>query len=162
MSKARNNENTPSVYSSYSPIIEHIGVDLWKLRGVHVDPTAVEAVRQQNHLRPREKRLLDYGWTAEGKLWVAWRLPEARSTLVFGVPGAIRRYLADRKFVASSKNLERTFSNISINESGTAYGWNPILRHIGADTDDILLAEFDLTKAVVEISLADEAILEED
>lgn len=156
------NENTLSVYSSYSPIIEHIGVDLWKLRGVHVDPTAVEAVRQQNHLRPREKRLLDYGWTAEGKLWVAWRLPEARSTLVFGVPGAIRRYLADRKFVASSKNLERTFSNISINESGTAYGWNPILRHIGADTDDILLAEFDLTKAVVEISLADEAILEED
>jgi hypothetical protein len=156
------NENTLSVYSSYSPIIEHIGVDLWKLRGVNVDPAAIEAVRQQNHLRRREQRLLDYGWTAEGKLWVAWRLPEVRSTLVFGVPGAIRRYLADRKFVATTKNLERTFSNISVNESGTAYGWSPILRHIGADTGDIVLAEFNLTKAVVEISLADEAILEED
>lgn len=156
------NENTLSVYSSYSPIIEHIGVDLWKLRGVNVDPAAVEAVRQQNHLRRREQRLLDYGWTAEGKLWVAWRLPEVRSSLVFGVPGAIRRYLADRKFVATAKNLERPLTHIAINEGGTAYGWSPILRHIGADTGDIALAEFDLTKSVVQVSLADEAILEED
>jgi Sigma-70, region 4/Bacterial RNA polymerase, alpha chain C terminal domain len=156
------NGNTLSVYSSYSPIIEHIGVDLWKLRGVNVDPAAVEAVRQQNHLRPREQRLLDYGWTADGKLWVAWRLPEVRGGLVFGVPGAVRRYLSDRKFGATAKNLERTISHVSINEKGTAYGWSPILRHIGADTGDIALAEFDLTKSVVQVSLADEAILEED
>jgi hypothetical protein len=156
------NENTLSVYSSYSPIIEHIGVDLWKLRGVSVDPAAVEAVRQQNHLRRREQRLLDYGWTAGGKLWVAWRLPEVRGSLVFGVPGAGRRYLVDRKFEATAKNLERTLSYITINEGGTAYGWSPILRHIGADAGDIALAEFDLTKSVVEVSLADEAILEDE
>lgn len=156
------NENTLSVYNSYSPIIEHMGVDLWKLRGVNVDPAAVEAVRQQNNLRRREQRLLDYGWTAEGKLWIAWRLPEVRSNLVFGVPGAIRRYLSDRKFAATASSLERELSHISINESGSAYGWSPILRHIGADSGDIALVEFDLTKSVVKVCLADEAILEKD
>jgi hypothetical protein len=84
-----------------------------------------------------------------------------RSNLVLGVPGAIRRYLSDRKFVAIAQNLERELTHVSINDNGSAYGWSPILRHIGADSGDILLAEFDLTKSVVKVCLADEAILEE-
>jgi hypothetical protein len=57
------NENTFSIYSTYSPIIEHLGVDLWTLRGVHVDPAAVEMIRESNATRPRQKRIVDHGWT---------------------------------------------------------------------------------------------------
>jgi hypothetical protein len=125
------------------------------------DPATVEAVRQQNHLRPRERRLLDFGWNAEGKLWIAWRLPESRSSLVFGIPGAVRRYLDDRRFVASAKDAGRTLSHISINEKGAAYGWGPILRYLGADGGDTMLAEFDLTSSLVVVSFADDSLLDE-
>ena len=40
--------------------------------------------------------MLDHGWTPAGQLWVATRLPGTYSGhFVFGIPGAIRRYLAD-------------------------------------------------------------------
>ena len=47
---------------------------MWALRGVQVDPAAVEAVRQANAMRPRERRTLDFGWSPAGGLWMATRL----------------------------------------------------------------------------------------
>jgi hypothetical protein len=62
------NINTFSLYLTYSPVIVHLGTDIWSLRGVRVDPAAVEAVRSANVLRPREKRVLDHGWAVDGRL----------------------------------------------------------------------------------------------
>jgi hypothetical protein len=101
------NESTLSVYTSYSPILEHIGIGLWQLRGVQVDPAAVEAVREQNALRPRETRVQDFGWSSDGKLWVAWTLPAISSSPVFGIPGAIKRYLSSQSFAARPKDADR-------------------------------------------------------
>ena len=50
------NENTFSIYSSYSCILEHLGIGIWKLRGVAVDPAAVEAVRIANQLNEDDPR----------------------------------------------------------------------------------------------------------
>jgi hypothetical protein len=51
------NVNTFSIYLSYSPVVVHLGKDVWSLRGVRVDPAAVEAVREANALREKEKRV---------------------------------------------------------------------------------------------------------
>jgi hypothetical protein len=89
------NDNTFSLYLTYSTAILHLGIDIWSLRAVRVDPAAVEAVRAANALRERERRVLDYGWTPEGQLWVAARLPATHGwNFVFGIPGAIRHDLA--------------------------------------------------------------------
>src|SRR5439155_21479337 len=56
------NRNTFSVYTTYSPILEHLGTDIWSLRGIHVSPVAVDALRQANAARPRERVVEDYGW----------------------------------------------------------------------------------------------------
>ena len=149
------NESTVSVYTSYSPLLEHIGLDLWKLRGVHVDPAVVEAVREHNQLRSRETRLLEYGWTPNGKLWIAWKLPGIVSGLVLGIPGAVRRYLCGRSFPVLAKDSGRTLGEISINEGGSSYGYGPFLRYAGADQSDTLLAEFDLAKSDVQLSITD-------
>jgi hypothetical protein len=156
------NENTLSVYTSYSPILEHIGLDLWKLRGVQVDPATIEAVRLQNQLRPRETRLLEYGWTKDGKLWVAWRLPSAKAGLVLNVPGGVRRYLSNRVFAAIANDSNRLFGQVSINDSGMSYGYGPIMRYLGADGGDTALAEFDLAKSSVQVSIADSSLLDRD
>lgn len=62
------NVYTFSQYLSFSPVINHLGTDLWSLRGVHVDPAAVEVLRQMNAARPDEKRIVDYGWSERRSL----------------------------------------------------------------------------------------------
>lgn len=155
------NENTLSAYTSYSSILEHIGTDLWQLRGVRVDPAAVEAVREQNALRPRETRTQDFGWSSEGKLWVAWTLPAIAGSPVFGIPGAIKRYLSNQSFAARPKDVDRSVGRISINDAGSSYGYQPFLRYIGADEGDSLLAEFDLGQSQVVLSINDDRMLED-
>jgi hypothetical protein len=95
------NQHTISTFLSYSPVVEHLGTDLWSLRGVKVDPTAVEAVRAANAARPKEKRVLDHGWTVSGSLWLAVRIPALHNSLVIGVPSVIRHMLASRRFTAT-------------------------------------------------------------
>ena len=155
------NQNTVSLYTSYSPIIEHLGLDLWKLRGVQVDPAAVEAVRELNQLRPRENRLLDFGWSPEGKLWIAWRLPGSATGLVLGVPGAVRRYLTSTTFQAYTKDDERACGQIGVNDGGSSYGYVRFLQYSGADEGDTLLAEFDLGSRRVTLSIGDETVFEQ-
>jgi len=155
------NENTLAVYTSYSAILEHIGTGLWQLRGVRVDPAAVEAVREQNALRSRETRVQDFGWSSDGKLWVAWTLPAMVGSPVFTIPSAVKRYLSNQSFAARPKDVDRSVGKISINDAGMSYGYAPFLRYIGADEGDLVLAEFDLAHSQVMLSINDDRIMED-
>jgi hypothetical protein len=155
------NVNTFSIYLSYSPTIVHLGTDVWSLRGVRIDPAAVEAVRQANALREKERRVLDHGWTTDGRLWVATRLPAAHSGgYVFGIPGAIKRYVSGREFAGKDEDgIPRGI--IRINDEGTSYGFGAFLRQRGADEGDILVAEFDLEHGAALLRLGNDELLEE-
>jgi hypothetical protein len=155
------NMNTFSLYLTYSPIILHYGTDIWSLRGIKVDPAAVEAVRSANALRQREKRTLDHGWTPDGMLWVATRVPGPHAVgMVFGIPGSIKPYLSGRQFTAKDEDGV-PHGNIRINEEGSSYGYGPFLRQRGADEGDILVAEFDLSGNQALLKLGDEELLDE-
>jgi hypothetical protein len=156
------NVNTFNIYLSYSPVILHLGTDVWSLRGVRVDPAAVEAVREANALRQKEKRVLDHGWTPGGQLWLAARIPPAHdaANLVVSVPGPIRRYLSGRQFDARDEDAV-SHGSIRVNDEGASYGFVPFLRQRGADEGDILIAEFDLTKGIALLRLGDDEGLEE-
>ena len=156
------NVNTFNIYLSYSPVVMHLGKDVWSLRGVRVDPAAVEAVREANALREKEKRVLDHGWTPGGELWLAARIPAAHdaANLVVSVPGPIRRYLSGRRFDAKDEDGV-SHGSVRVNDEGASYGFPPFLRQRGADEGDILIAEFDLTKNVALLRLGDDELLEE-
>jgi hypothetical protein len=118
-------------------------------------------LRQANALRQKEKRVLDHGWTADGQHWVATRLPSAHSgSFVFGMPGAIKRYLAGRQFVAKDDD-GIDHGSVRINDEGSSYGFGPFLRQRGADEGDILIAEFDLNGRIALLRLGDDELLEE-
>lgn len=151
------NPNTFSVYSSYSPVVEHVGTDIWALRGVAVSPAAVEALRNANAERPRTRRAVDYGWTDSGNLWVASRLPPTES-LVLPIPTAIRPYLADSRFTALAEDGSRA-GTVAANADGASWGYGPYLRRRGADVGDILRVEFDLPDAVARLSLETDEVL---
>jgi hypothetical protein len=156
------NINTFNLYLTYSPVILHLGTDVWSLRGVRVDPAAVEAVLQANALRPKERRVLDHGWTLGGQLWLAARIPAAHdaANLVVHVPGAIRRYLCGRQFDARDED-SISHGSIRVNDEGASYGFTRFLQQRGADEGDILITEFDLTKNMALLRLGDDELLEE-
>jgi hypothetical protein len=154
------NQNTFSQYLSCSAVIAHLGTDIWSLRGVRVDPAAVEAVRIANAARPCEKRVIDHGWTPRGTLWVTARLPKGFASLVLGIPGAIRRFLAGAEFPATDEKGAPS-GTVKVLEDGASYGYGPFLRRRGADEDDILMTEFDLAQRVAVLRLVDDEMLEE-
>lgn len=157
------NENTFSIFATYSPVVEHVGVDIWKIRGAIVDPAAVEAMRIANYLKPREKHVLAYGWSEDGKLWIASQIPRhGKSSLVIGCPGAIKRYLIGQKFECRTKDGQHPCGTVVVNETGASYGYGRYVRGYGLDENDVLLAEFDLAKNVVTLSVSDEELLVDD
>jgi hypothetical protein len=154
------NPNTFSQYLSSSPVIAHVGTDMWSLRGTRVDPAAVEALREANAATPVKKRIIDHGWAESGELWLAARLPELpSSSFTVGVPSAIRRFVAGREFPATD---ERGLAAgvVRVNAEGTSYGYGAFLGRRGADADDILLVSFQLTAGESTLRLIDDEELE--
>jgi hypothetical protein len=156
------NMNTFNIYLSYSPVIVRLGMEVWSLRGVRVDPAAVEAVRQANALRFREKRIVDHGWTADGLLWLGARIPAAHeaAAMIVSVPGAIRHYVAGREFEARDED-GIPHGAIRVSEEGSSWGFSRFLRQRGADKGDVLVVEFDLARNVATLRLGDDEVLEE-
>jgi hypothetical protein len=154
------NLNTFSVFTTYSPILEHVGQSIWGLRGVRVDPAALDALREVLALKPRERRVIDHGWTSEGRLWIAVRLPGAWSSRIFMLPSSIAPYVAGRHFPAKARSGAES-GTIGVNEAGNCWGFASFLSRSGADEGDVLVVTFDLTKetAILDL-LGDEEPLE--
>jgi hypothetical protein len=126
-----------------------------------VDAASVEVLRQANAARPRERRIIDHGWTESGHLWFAARLPELQSGLVLGVPSAIRRFVAGREFPAKDES-GLSAGIVRLNAEGTvSYGYSAFLARCGADQDDILLVVFKLTEGAATLRLITDEELED-
>ena len=148
------NEHTFNAYSTYSAVVQHVGVDIWSVRGIDLNPTAVEAVRKANALGVREKRVLDHGWTEDGSLWIAVRLPEHVGSFVFGIPAAVRRFVAKQDFDAVDE-LGIFSGRIHVRENGISFGYASFLRRRGADEGDILVVKFGLNPPTCTLQLGD-------
>jgi hypothetical protein len=153
------NPYTFSQYLSGSPVIAHLGPDIWSLRGTRVDPAAVEALREANAARPLEKRIIDHGWSPDGDLWLAARLPEHLGFFVLGIPSAIRRFVVGKEFPATDEN-GLLAGTVRVNAEGTSYGYGSFLTRRGADADDILLILFRLSGRSATLRLVDDEELE--
>ncbi|MGH7239726.1 MAG: hypothetical protein ACREHG_06625, partial [Candidatus Saccharimonadales bacterium] len=148
--------------TTYSCILEHVDTDIWKLRGIVTNLAAIEAIRKANHLKPREKRLLQYGWNDSGKLWIATKIPHLnKNSMVIGIPGTIQRYLAGREFECKSKNGKIPCGIVAINEKGTSYGYGRFIRRFGLDENDIIISEFDLSENTATLSMSNEDIIDD-
>lgn len=156
---ARNiNPHSLEVALTYSGVLDHVETNIWALRGVSVEPTAIAAIRDLNAEKPRQKRVRDFGWTEDGKIWISVITPAYTYMSVFGVPGGVRKILAGQRFRAISGS-GKEFGTVGITEDGTAYGYQPFLKQEGADEGDTFLLEFDLENEVVALRLGDESLL---
>jgi hypothetical protein len=152
------NSNTFEVYTSFSPVINHVGPNIWSVCGADINPCAVEALRVANLQRPKMKRLQDFGWTKNGNIWLAIRLSDNVGNTVVGCPSGLLRFTESSDFTAYGEN-DIECGTIK-NSRGTLYGFGPYLRMAGADEDDVLRAEFNIQTGTVSLSLISEDILD--
>jgi len=154
------NLSSLQTFLSYSPVVERLGAGIWSLRGIKVDPAVVQAMREANALRPRVKRVIDFGWTSEGSLWVAVRLPKDAELQVFHIPAAVSRLVEGRDFPARTEAGDPC-GRIRVQEYAACHGHADFLRRAGADEGDILQVKFDLAKGQATLALIDDESLEE-
>lgn len=158
------NEATFGILTSYSPLIEHPAPGVWKLRGTKVDPAAVEALRQASKDAPRARRILNYGWTDDGRIWIAARVPEFTASLVVGIPGPLSDYLKGKSFPAAFPDGLPCGTVVAGERNGRGYtlwGLSPFVRMAALEEGDVLKMTFDLKATSAVLEQVDESSLDE-
>lgn len=153
------NAQTANVGLTYSCVVEHVDTNIWTLRGADINPAAVEALRRANALRPRERRVRNFGWTPSGELWIAAVIPPATQTFVFGCPPGARSYIAGQKFGAVLPD-GTPCGTIGVTDEGTVYGFGTLQQISGCESGDILVVEFSLSAGKTTLILGDEELLD--
>jgi hypothetical protein len=149
-----------SALTSFSPVLERAGIGVWKIRGVVVDPSAVEAVQQRVRDLPRNRRVMNYGWTVDGKIWIAVKAPHPPMSMVIGIPSPLRDYIGDRSFSALLGDGSPCGA-LTSKEQGTLYGFYTFARAVGLEEGDVVRMTFDLVASAVTLDIVDEEALEE-
>jgi Sigma-70, region 4 len=152
------NANTFSVFTTYSPILDHPAVNVWCLRGQVIDPAEIEALRAVAASRERRRRTLEYGWDQDGRLRLTVELADVTSAVVY-IPTSISRYVAGRRFEARTQEGVPAGVIVVDDSSGASWGYGPFLRRRGAESGDALTIRFDLVSETVTLSLDDETAL---
>lgn len=146
--------------TSFSPVLERASIAVWKIRGIRVDPSAVEAVQQRVRDVPRNRRVMNYGWTTDGKIWIAVKTPHPPKTMVVGIPSPLMDFIGDRSFNAFLDDGSPCGA-LTSKEQGTLYGFYTFARAVGLDEGDVVRMTFDLTASTVTLDIVDEEALEE-
>lgn len=153
------NASSLEVALTYSSVVEHLDTNIWGIRGIHVEPSAIEALRSANAMKPREKRIHGFGWTPEGKIWVAVRLPGNFTNPVVGIPGGVKRFISGKRFQAKTQDGSEQ-GTIGVTDDGSAYGFGGFLVRAGADEGDVMAIEFDLAEGVALLNLGGEELID--
>lgn len=152
------NPNSVVVHTTYSPFVNHLGLDTWGIRGVPVSEAALQEHTQRVSDRPRERRVLGYGWTGDSTITVATRVTDAAG-FVLGVPAALAAHLGGHQWAAVDDSGEAV-GTVTVGDNGASWGYGPYLRRAGAQDGDILVCEFDVEGKRVRLHLGDDAELD--
>lgn len=140
------NQNSLSIYTSYSPILDNPVQDRWTLRGRQVSPAALDLDR-----RTRRPRFHDEAWQETGLLRVTREVGTTWG-LVISVPQAYVRLLGGVTFAALDQDGQ-TVGQIRFNETGASWGYSRFLQSRVSQAGDLLVADFDLAARTCRLAL---------
>ena len=148
------------ILTSFSPVVERVSTGIWKIRGSMVHPAAVEALRQQVRDAPRERRVLSYGWTLDGQIWIAARTPHPPRSMVVGIPSGLQAFLQGKRFEATLEDRSPC-GTLASREQNSLYGFYAFARLVSLEEGDVVKMTFDLQKGSVVMEVVDEDALDE-
>lgn len=142
------------IYLDYSPLLVRHARGVYGLRGAPVPPGLVEDLKPAIR---RSERLVDYGWTAEGTIWIGYRLSKTTiASGVIAVPAAMRRFVQG-DFVLRTEDGSN-IGKFTVRENGS-WGLTSLFRRRGGESGDILLLVIDLASRQATASIGDESLL---
>ena len=103
----------------------------------------------------RDAQVLDsHGWTADGRVWLSYRLSKAASTYaVITVPAALKKVVCGRFTLVSPDGQE---IGTLATKDGRAWGLGAFFRQHGARIDDHILLTLDLERRTAMVSWSEE------
>jgi hypothetical protein len=144
------------VYLDYSPLIAKYARGVFGLRGARIEPGIVDEL---SPVHRRSKVLHDYGWTANGEIWLAFRLSDNTiATGIVSVPAAMSRYIQG-EFTLKTEDE----TPIGILNAGTAYsawGLGALFRRRGGEPGDYLVIVFDLKERTAAAQIGDASLVD--
>lgn len=132
------NEMSVNAYLTYSTVVQHVGLDTFKIIGKVTSASSLSAHQQSLAEKSREKRLLLCDWDA-GFIRFVVRCPEFTSTMVVGAPSNIKSFIIGRKFDCYDEDSNESCGTIGVTDAGTMYGMNSYCRKFGLEENDILV-----------------------
>jgi hypothetical protein len=153
------NESTATVYTTYSPFLKQIDLNIWGVRGIDPDPERVAELTRARQARPRGQRTMGFRWVGDRTLQVAVRVPSMGAG-VFLVPAAARDTVKGRAFEAFTQVGDEVGTLKVDDASASSWGLLPFVRRSGAEAGDVIVIEFDLDAGVAVLELLGAEILE--
>jgi len=150
------NKRTFYMYLTHSPIITKYAYSVYGLRGTRVSPGLIESMTPK---RRKTRVLSDYGWTKDGKIWLAYRLSKSMiSSGALSVPAAMKSFLQGEFTIKTADGAR--FGNLVTRESGT-WGLGTYFRRRGGELGDCFLMLLNLQVREAIIYIGDEDLLDE-
>jgi len=135
-----------------SPVIAQYGHSVYGLLGAVTTPESVRSLVAKHRAERTAARVLDkHGRTADGRIWLSYRLSKAASTYaVITVPAALKEVVSG-KFELVSAEGRRV--GVLAAKDGRAWGLGSFLRKQGARPDDYLVVTLDLDRRKATVAL---------
>jgi hypothetical protein len=150
------NVSTFYVYLGYSSIISRYAAGVYGLRGADISPSDVEALKWA---RQSTKVLKDYGWTADGQIWILYRLSEGQiKSGVISVPGSLKRFVKGR---FELKAADGATIGTLVCKDNSAWGLGPFFRRRGGEPGDYMLLTVNLSQRAATIEIGDESLADD-
>jgi len=145
-------ESTFNSYTSYSPIIKHVAMDIWGLMGTEFNAVEIQALKATNSARSRSKRVKKTYWTKDGNLCIETWIPKNFGNFVFLIPSGFQKFFLYPKFAAVDSSGE-SYLNVGVTKKYMCHGFANFLRRNGAKEGDLLKVEFNLPKRMACLQL---------
>lgn len=148
------NRSSFYVYLGYSPIIARYAPGVYGLRGAQVSAGEVNALIPP---RVRQQRLVDHGWTSDGRVWIAYKMSAiAVQAGVLSVPAALEDLLGG-SYLLSSED-DRPIGTLVV-KGNHMWGVGPFYRRWGVEEGDHVVVTVDINQRRATVVAGGEEVL---
>ena len=135
---------------TYSPVIARYARGVYGIRGAPISPGVAESM-VESHRKTRV--LADYGWLADGKILISYRLSAGSlSNGIVTVPASMKCYLQGEfgLFIEDGQAAGRM-----VVKDTQAWGLGPFFRRRGGEPGDLFEVVFDTKNRLAEVRLGE-------
>lgn len=148
------NRSSFYVYLGYSPIIARYAPGVYGLRGAQVTAAEVNALIPP---RTRTQRLVDHGWTTDGRVWLGYKMSAAAVTAgVLSVPTALREFIKGSYLLFTAQDLP---IGTLVVKDWSMWGVSPFFRRWGIEEGDYVVIALDINESRATITSGTEEVL---